>query len=336
MRVLHLPLEVAGQVGEMCRELRRQGCHAVGYNWRHNYLQYDHKLLHSDAYEMINTLDTALNYFDIFHYHTGYTLFKDKSDIRIAAEAGKAVVMHHRGNDVRIASKAVRGKHGYNPYVYTGDSQPEEQIIRNLQYFAKYVSAVLVQDYELYDYVIDYYDEVHILPRLYDISKLTPPKQAGKERPLVVHAPTSRSFKGTDQIERIAAKLQQELNFDFVIIEKKAMAEAKAIMQAADIVIDQILCGMYGNVSIEAMAMGKPVICYIRPDIAARLPKGLPIISANPDTLYDELKHLLLQPELRLELGRYGNQYVREHHDSTKIIKQLIEIYQKISPKIVR
>ncbi|GFR37632.1 hypothetical protein PRECH8_09280 [Insulibacter thermoxylanivorax] len=36
------------------------------------------------------------------------------------------------------------------------------------------------------------------------------------------------------------------------------MAEAKAIMQAADIVIDQILCGMYGNVSIEAMPWANP------------------------------------------------------------------------------
>jgi len=331
MKILHLPMEVAGQVGEIVRELRRQGCQAVAYNWRHNYLQYGHQVLHSDAYEMINSFETAIEYFDIFHYHTGYTLFRDKSDIRLLAEAGKPIVMHHRGNDVRMASRAVQGRYGVNPYVYTGDSQPEDQIKRNLEYFARYVSTVLVQDDELYDYVVDYYPEVHILPRVYDVSKIMPPSPANlAKRPLVVHAPTSRAFKGSDVIEKTVRGLQRELEFDYVLVEKRSMAETREIFQAADIVIDQVLCGMYGNVSVEAMANGKTVLCYVRPDIVARLPAGLPIVNANPDTLYDSLKRVIENPEQRLELGKRGNEYVRLYHDSAQIIHRLINIYQQL------
>src|SRR5690625_464839 len=101
MKVLHLPLEVAGQIAEICTHLQKNGIEAVSYNWRHNYLGYDHRIAYSDAYEMANTWEDALCYFDVFHYHTGYTLFQNKQDLLMALEAGKKVVMHHRGNDVR-------------------------------------------------------------------------------------------------------------------------------------------------------------------------------------------------------------------------------------------
>lgn len=331
MKVLHLPMEIAGQVGLICRGLRKNGVEAVGYNWRHNYLQYPHEVLHTDAYEMINTLENAAKYFDIFHYHTGYTLFKDKMDLRYVYEAGKKIVMHHRGNDVRMASLAVNGKYRFNPYVHTEDSQPEEQIIRNLKLFSRYVSDVIVQDYELYDYVEDYYERVHVLPRLFDVAEIKPPvKRAKDHRPLVVHAPTSRAFKGTEYIEKTVQQLKKEINFDFLLIEKQSLATTKTILEEADIVIDQVLCGMYGNVSVEGMGKGKPVICYIRPDIAARMPSSLPIVSANPDTLYAELKALLKDAARREMLGLQGNAFVIEYHDAGKVVTQLMHIYRSI------
>lgn len=331
MKVLHLPMEIAGQVGLICRELRQSGVEAVAYNWRDNYLQYPHEVQYSDAYEMINTLETATQYFDIFHYHTGYTLFKDKSDLQYVHEAGKKIVMHHRGNDVRMASKAVQGKYGFNFYVNTKDSQPEEQIIRNLKIFSRYVSDVIVQDYELYDYVEDYYERVHVLPRLFAAADIRPPrKRSQAHRPLVVHAPTSRAFKGTEYIEGTVQRLKREINFDFRLIEKQSLAATRSMIEEADIVIDQVLCGMYGNVSVEGMGKGKPVICYIRPDIAKRLPKSLPIVSANPETLYEALKALLLDAEWREWLGHAGNHFVRHYHDAGKVVKQLIAIYQSL------
>ncbi|MCI3926243.1 glycosyltransferase family 1 protein [Paenibacillus sp. TRM 82003] len=331
MRILHLPMEVGGQIGELIQQLRRLGHRAVGYNWRHVYLKYDNSLLHSDAYEMANSFETAIDYFDIFHYHTGYTLFKDKSDIERVIDAGKKVVMHHRGNDVRIPSLAAKGAGYENPYVYTGDSLPEERIKRNLEYFAKHVSTAIVQDYELYDYVSSYYRRIHILPRPINIERIKPPEtRIASDRPIVVHAPTSRSFKGTEDIVRVAEQVSKEIPFDFVLLEKLPKETTLAYMGGADIVIDQINCGMYGNVSVEAMALGKSVICYLRPDIQARLPKELPIVSANRDTLYDELKRLVKKADRRKRLGSEGRAFVEKHHDSRIVAKQLVSIYKKL------
>ncbi len=106
--------------------------------------------------------------------------------------------------------------------------------------------------------------------------------------------------------------------------------EAVELYKKADIVIDQILCGAYGNLSVEAMALGKPVICFIRPDLLQSFPSTLPVQSANPDTLYAVLRDLVLDGTKRAELGKQGRLYVEEHHDAAKVAQQLKAIYKSL------
>lgn len=54
------------------------------------------------------------------------------------------------------------------------------------------------------------------------------------------------------------------------------------------------------------------------------------ISNIDPDNLYDNLKLLIENSELRRELGEKGRKYVEEVHDSTKIAKQLIKLYKTL------
>ena len=85
-----------------------------------------------------------------------------------------------------------------------------------------------------------------------------------------------------------------------------------SLYQEADIIVDQILCGSYGLLSVESMALGKPVITYIRPDLVNTFPGDLPVVSANPDNIYDAIQMLLEQPVLRYMLGVMGRRYVKD------------------------
>ena len=125
-------------------------------------------------------------------------------------------------------------------------------------------------------------------------------------------------------------KLQKEVPLDYRRVQQLSHQQAVQLYKQADIIIDQILCGAYGNLSVEAMALGKPVICYIRPDLVDHYPKNLPIVSANPDTLFDVLKDLIRDQERRSHLGRLGRSYVEEYHDASKVIHQLINIYEEV------
>ena len=63
-------------------------------------------------------------------------------------------------------------------------------------------------------------------------------------------------------------------------------AEAMKLYAQADLVIDQLLAGWYGGFAVETMAMGKPVVCYIRAEDLQFVPPAmvaeLPLIPARP------------------------------------------------------
>ncbi|GAK00997.1 hypothetical protein JCM19055_4134 [Geomicrobium sp. JCM 19055] len=42
--------------------------------------------------------------------------------------------------------------------------------------------------------------------------------------------------------------------------------------QKATVVIDQLRIGSYANLTMESMALGKPVICYVREDLVSKFP----------------------------------------------------------------
>ena len=333
-KVVHVPLEIAGQVGLICEFLRKAGYKAFGFNYFDTYLKYDN-IFQTEAYELIKVLEKFIDYYDIFHFHNGYSIIEDYRDISMIKKAGKKMIMHHRGNDVRFEALAKRGKNYTNPYVNTANYLSDEMISRNLSFFAETMDAAIVQDYELYHYVIDYYrakgKPVYVLPRLINNKMIQPsyPKIDSKA-PIIVHAPTHRGFKGSDIIEATINRLKQEKHLVYINIEGKSHKEALKYYQQADIVIDQILCGAYGNVSVEAMAMGKAVICYIRPDLMNMYPSTLPIVSANPDNLYDQLKRLIEDPKKCHRLGQEGVKYVEKYHEGSKVIKELISIYENL------
>jgi glycosyltransferase involved in cell wall biosynthesis len=334
LKVIHLPLEIAGQVGLICELLRKFGYKAYGFNYFDTYLNYQ-RTFQTDVYELIKILEYSIHYYDIFHFHNSYSVIEDHRDIQMIKNAGKKMIMHHRGNDVRFCSLSKKGANYTNPYVNVSNYLSDVDIDKNLKLFAETMDAAIVQDYELYHYVIDYYKgkgkPVHVLPRLINTQLFQPayPKITGKY-PTVIHAPTQRQFKGSAIIEATIEQLKKEHSLKYITIEQTSHKEALKLYQQADIVIDQILCGAYGNVSVEAMAFGKPVICYIRPDLTETYPQDLPIVSANPDNLYDQLKQLVKDAELRYVLGNKGRKYVEKHHEGTAVIKQLIAIYKQV------
>src|SRR5690606_25085531 len=98
----------------------------------------------------------------------------------------------------------------------------------------------------------------------------------------------------------------------------------------ADIIVDQLCLGVYSILSIESMLLGKPVIAYIRDDLREHYPPDLPVVSANPDTIEEELLRLLKDPEERNRLGHAGRSYATGRHSPRQIAQILIEIYNQL------
>lgn len=327
MKIFHGTIEIAGQMGILSDGLNKKGHHAIGYNTFHTYLGYKDNLFNTDQQGLEEKFEEIVDQFDVFHFHYGMTIFHDLSDLAEMKKKNKKMIMHHWGNDVRFHDKA----RIHNPYVYTGDSPPNEEIHEKLMKITPYIKDAIVQDYEVYEYVKDYYERVHVLPIAIDLKYFDPAYPSmDKKRPVLLHAPTNREFKGTKRVEETIERLKEEYDFDYVFVEKMNHEEAIKLYKEADIIIDQFLCGSYGLLSVEAMALGKPVLAYIRPDLVPTFPLDLPIVNTNPDTLYDNIKLLFHHPELRYKLGKRGRTYVEKFHSHEVVVEKLLDIYSQL------
>jgi hypothetical protein len=131
----------------------------------------------------------------------------------------------------------------------------------------------------------------------------------------IVHAPNHRHFKGTRFLIEAVEQLHREgLALELKLVERLPNDEALAIYRTADLVFDQGLIGFHGYFAIEAMALGKPVICFIRKPEAYLIDhENCPIINARPETLAGAIRQLALDRGRLRELGHAGRRYVEKY-----------------------
>ena len=243
--------------------------------------------------------------------------------------AGKKIVVYPYGQDARIAS-LTRKTGRWNAYtdVPPGEEDRDEQDVRRrLAAFGRYAHVVL-----------GCADLVEHLPRLdgvflypFDADAWPPASAPEDDIVTVVHSPNHRHYKGTQYLLDAVETLQREgLPIELVLVEKMANEEAREVYRGSDVIADQFLIGAYALLAIEGMALGKPVLCYLNPRFQPFHPEWAecPIVSANPDTLEEELRRLVLDREERERLGARGPGYVRKYHALESVGAKMDEIYR--------
>lgn len=336
LRILHAPTEINGQMGILSRAQRELGYHSYSCSYVTNWLghQCDENLnlkqLNNKYHQGVRVLRFSLGAiwkYDVFHFHFGNSLLLLWNyDLPLLKALGKKMVMHYRGSDIR--RKSIAEKNNKLVRVKVGD---EKQILDKIKGVSKYIDTAIVGSQELTLYIRDFFRRVIIVRQALELKNYvaTVPSIHSK-KPIIVHAPSDKNIKGTEYVLKAIDRLEREYDLEFILVHGIPHQQAKNIYQRADITVDQLLIGNYGVFAIESMALGKPVISYISEDQREYYPEDLPILSANPDNIYKQLKMLIENSTLRHELGLKGRQYVEKYHDSLKIARQLIELYESL------
>lgn len=283
--------------------------------------------------KLIFFLKNAISDYALIHYYS-CSILPYSLDYKIFKVLNKPMIVSFGGTDVRIESIAKKN----NPYFYQMPySAGEEKIRKNLIRISKYIKYAAAADYELREYIEPYFEKIFILPQPIntDIYKSNPPLRSNK-KPVLFHIPTYKEYKGTKYIVSATERLKNEgFKFEFRLFEPRStQEEVRKEMSKCDIIIDQIRGGAHGITCVEAMSLGKPVIEYIREDLIYKYPSDLPIVNANPDTIYDKLKMLIKDAELRHEIGIKSRKYVEKYHSLGVIGPRLLEIYREIGLKL--
>jgi hypothetical protein len=162
------------------------------------------------------------------------------------------------------------------------------------------------------------------------------PKYINDEsRPLrILHAPSNRKVKGTDLILASLNRLKnQGYKFEIILVENIKNDEARKLYEDVDVLIDQLFAGWYGGLAVELMALGKPVLVYIREGdlkfIPSEMKDDLPFIHITPDTLDASLSQLLSMPKRDLILlGKKSRAFVERWHDPLRIAQIIKADYE--------
>ncbi|SCL32180.1 Glycosyltransferase involved in cell wall bisynthesis [Micromonospora pallida] len=139
-----------------------------------------------------------------------------------------------------------------------------------------------------------------------------------RRRPVVLHAPSKRWTKGTEQILPVLTSLHDEGVIDLRLAEKMPWTELRDLVRSADVVLDQFALGSYGTFAVEAMAAGRPVLAYLHDEVVTLMDEPPPIVNATPQTLRDELTALVADPRRAARIGAESVEYAREYHDGRR------------------
>ena len=274
--------------------------------------------------------------YDIFHFYFDGGLILSylvghRLELPLLHLAGKKVIVQPYGGDARLESETRKHK-----YHFCMDCTPEtkwcdeSRIRRNVERFCRHADMVLgCADLV---YTLPRYDGVWQFPL--DLAEWPPAPQSEKSTTIkVVHATNHRRYKGTRFLISAIDELRSEgYPVELILVERMQNREARAIYEQADIIADQFIGGAYALFAIESMALGKPVMCYLREDLYPYHPEWAecPIVNTNPDNLKEQLVRLISDERLRDELGKRGIEYAAKYHSLEAVGSQLDRLYRHL------
>ncbi len=158
------------------------------------------------------------------------------------------------------------------------------------------------------------------------------PNPQSQEPLRVVHAPNHREFKGSRYLEDAVQSLRAEgWLIELVLVEGVPNKKALDIYRSADVVFDQCMVGFHGYFALEAMALGKPVMCFIRkPEEYLLHPEECPIVNTHFSTIKDDLKSLAARKDELAMIGRKGRAYVEKYFSLEAFAGRLEKAYLEL------
>lgn len=364
MRVLHCPTTTGGHPQGLAKAERRQGLQSTSVAYSQNYLGYksdrflydEHETKLSQQLKCWRFLLTEAKRFDVIHYNSGTPIlpwgfsarwvnntlsgvvFREYGRLCAAVEKrllrNKVIAVTFQGDDARQGDKCLAeyelsiAHAAYGTYYTPQQDELNRVRVKSFSRIAPIIYAVNPDLLRVLPSKAKFLPYAHLNPKDSPCSTKSP-----GSNPVVVHAPSNRTAKGTQQIIDAISRLRAEgTACELVLVENTSNAEAMGIYQRADLIVDQLLAGWYGGFALEAMALGKPVVCYIREEdlkfVPARMAEELPLINAKPDSVYLVLKDWLSARKNDLpRQGALSRRFVERWHDPDIIARDVASDY---------
>ena len=265
-------------------------------------------------------LGRAVRSYDVFHFNFGQALVPVRVAGRVFTELGllkrlgKKVIVTWQGCDVRPMECCNCSREDC--------AAANRWRLPNAQAMLRHADRAFYLNPDLGEYL----PGAQFLPyAAIDVARVEPAPAPERDEVVIAHLPTDREVKGTDHVVAAVERLRAEgLPVELDLVENVPHEQALERIRDADLVVDQLIIGWYGAVAVEAMALGRPVVCHIDPDVD---PFGarLPVVRADRDSLVDELRRLVQDRSRRVALGAEARAFVLAEHDPRVLARRVLE-----------
>lgn len=355
MKVLHCPTDTGGNPWGLSRAERALGIQSDvmvrrGDSSRYPYdvdLQLRSGTWPARGYRIAKFLTYAVREYDVFHFNWGMTILDywrwdiNYLELPLLKRLGKRIVMTFQGCDARM--KTWSREHFATSACQECDvawcTEDLDRIrMKRIKKIFAYADHVFALNPDLLHVLpgAEFLPYASVDPNEWKPEAIEKEREPNVMRPVrVLHLPTNRAIKGTRYVEQACARLRDEgMLIELQVVEGVPHARMKGIIEQADLVVDQLLIGWYGALAVEAMALGKPVLCYLRDeDLKRFVPfhEEIPVVRTTKETLADDIRALIADSGKMKHLGLAGQQFVRNHHDPLKIAQRTIRAYQPVA-----
>jgi len=346
MKILHTPHNNGGHRWIISRHERKLGLQSdlIVLPDQPYYKSYD-RCLHINNKTIPNEIKRylfvkeAIKKYDVFHFNAGSSIMDhpfpglNLMDLGMIKKAGKKIIVTYQGDDCRQKDYLIKHYNlyyrskGYTLNDWYLDTNKRARV-RRFNRFADHIFAISPD-------IMNFLPErTEFLPTCVEFKELKSPKCRKDSKIRIVHAPSNRGIKGTEDVLRTVKELSLKYPIDLLLIENMTHSQAIEAYKQADIGIDQLVVGWYGTFAVELMTMGIPVIAFLRKsDLEKYVPwrKEIPVINADKNQLKEALTVLIENRNLREDLGKKGISFVKKRHNPEIIAKRLKEVYEEIS-----
>lgn len=155
----------------------------------------------------------------------------------------------------------------------------------------------------------------------------------------IIHCPSDPQFKGTDRIRQVVANLKAKgYQLEFVEIINQPNQTALEEIAKSDFVIDQMYSDSpMASVATEAAFLGKPaVMSGYAPEIIIQTlgsEEMSPSIFCHPDEIEKTIESLIVDKNLRMELGRRAKTFVEQNWAPSKVAERYLRIINDDVPQ---
>lgn len=159
-------------------------------------------------------------------------------------------------------------------------------------------------------------------------------------------------FKGLQYVVEALERLQTEVPICLLTLNDKGRVEQfkdrfqlvelgwtnddqvmQDVYSATDLFLMPSLADSFGLMAVEAMASGKPTICFegtALPEVIFTPDAGLAVPSRDSAALSAAIDHLIRNPQERLRRGERSRQLAEQHYDIRLQAERMAAVYEKV------